>query len=392
MKLYHQCGYNYIWNIDSFVDDKAGDGLIISPVNISKEKLISLPKEIKSQSFFDPQFYIMDDNKGELGTFDFFPGNIHEGFNTEDLKKHSRELAEKCISFQIENGFNYIVIPARHYEPWPTGYYEEFTDLIITPFLDFSTEKDIKNKLLLTVIVKQYQLMDEEDRNYLLSWITQFQEIGGVYLIFENNFTSKQIKDTGYLFNALLFIDALKENNLEVHIGYTNTEAILFSVANPDSVTIGAYANLRNFSIDRFITLEERPIMQQPRPRIYSGKLYQWIDYAYIEALQMLYKNMDLIFEDTKYKPSFSEPSDSWHFTRPELCKHYFMVFSQQIKSLPDNIEDRTVGLVDNFTNALEIFDKIKNCGIPLDSDSDGSHLHFWISVINMYKEYIKGK
>jgi len=39
MFVYHQCGHNTVWNIDSLESEQVGDGLIISPVNIDAEKI-----------------------------------------------------------------------------------------------------------------------------------------------------------------------------------------------------------------------------------------------------------------------------------------------------------------------------------------------------------------
>ena len=58
MKVYHQTGHRFRWNIDSFIDDKTGSGLIFSPVNIDSKKWLNTPNEIKKVSFFDPQLYL----------------------------------------------------------------------------------------------------------------------------------------------------------------------------------------------------------------------------------------------------------------------------------------------------------------------------------------------
>jgi hypothetical protein len=73
--------------------------------------------------------------------------------------------------------------------------------------MKYIQETHADTPVLLTVIVKQEQLMNEEHKNLLLNWITGIKNIAGVYLIFENNFPSKQIKDAQYLFNALTFIE-----------------------------------------------------------------------------------------------------------------------------------------------------------------------------------------
>lgn len=64
-----------------------------------------------------------------------------------------------------------------------------------------------------------------------MNWITGHQHVDGVYLILKITLHPKQIKDFDYLLDALRFIKILKDNQMEVHLGYTNTEALLYSVA-----------------------------------------------------------------------------------------------------------------------------------------------------------------
>lgn len=389
MRLYHQTGHNYIWNIDSHIQDFTGDGLIISPVNIEYDKLTNkIDKNILENSFIDPQFYNINKPKSKLSTYPFFPANIKENFNTNDLSEQSYFIAKQCIDFQIENNFECVIIPARYFDDYPSKYYDDFYECLIKPFIQYFKTLDCKKKLLLTLIVKQTQVKDDESRNKLLNWITNIQDINGVYLIFDTNFTTKQIKDAGYLYNAILLIHYLKLNNFNVHIGYNNTEGLLYSIANPDSISMGSYENVRMFNADRFIEDETKKQKRQPQPRLYVAKLLQWIEYGYIEPIINLYNDYANLFEDSKYKPLMFEPSFNWNFQRPELYKHFFLLFSQQISELPINIEQRIEHLEKSIQNAINIFNNMKDCGIRLDENSDDSHLYFWLNAINMYKKY----
>ena len=246
----------------------------------------------------------------------------------------------------------------------------------------------MKTPLVLTAIVKPIQLTDEEQKSNLLNWITGISQLAGIYLILENNFTSKQIKDALYLAKALEFIHSLKLNNLAVHLGYTNTEAFLYSIANPDSVSIGVYENLRSFGIKRFKNLEKGQ-MRGPNPRIYSGALLQWIDYGYLGAIQKIYSKWGTLFEESKYKPLMFTPSFQWHFQKPELYKHSFSVFANQITELPPDLSTRTNKVASLINTARTTFNEPTDAGIFLDPDSDGSHLSFWLTAISLYKKYL---
>ncbi len=389
MKVYHQTGHNIKWNIDS-LNEGVGDGLIFSPINIDADKLSGLDSNLKQGGFLDPQLYLLNQAKGSIETYPFFPGNLKSDFSTPDLDNDNIVLAKLCIDYQLKNDFKYLVIPTKYNVENPTNYLLQCTDYFVFPFCDYAKEVKNTRKILLSVIVKGIMLTDDEKRNEVLNWITGHQNVDGVYLIFENNFSSKQIKDFDFLFNALRFIKILKDNQMEVHIGYSNTEALLYSIAMPDSITIGSYENLRSFGIRRFQELENSP-MRSPNARLYSSKLLQWVDYGYIQPMKTLVENYSDFFDESVYNPLTNfEPDYNWQFKKTEPYKHYFYVFDKQIKALSENQNDRIDDLKASIKTAKTLFEKIES-SVLLDDNSDGSHLQHWFNVINAFqKELIK--
>jgi hypothetical protein len=386
MKVYHQTGFRDNWNRESYLNG-IGDGLIFSPINLDSDKLLGLDPDLKVNGFLDPQLYLLNEAKGTLHTYPYFPGNLKPDFSTPDLDNSSLQIAKLCVDYQVANDFKYLVIPARYNTDNPTSYFIQSTEFFVIPFCDYAIGHDINKKILLSVIVKPIMLSDEEKRNEALNWITSHQKVDGVYLIFENNSSSKQIKNFNYLLNILRFIRILKENQMEVHIGYTNTEAILYSVAMPDSISIGSYENLRSFGIKRFQDLEGGP-MRAPRARLYSAKLFQWIDYQYIEAMRTLIPSYEDYFDESEFRPLMFRPEYNWQFQKPEPYKHYFTVFTKQIKSLPKIQIERMEYLKSHFFIAVNLFREIEN-QVLLDDDSNGSHIPTWVNVINAYQKEI---
>jgi len=315
---------------------------------------------------------------------------LKSDFSTPDLDNDNIILAKLCIDYQLENDFNYLVIPTKYNAENPSNYLLQCTDYFVLPFCDYVKEVKSTKKILLSLIVKGIMLTDDEKRNEVLNWITSHQKVDGVYLIFENNFSSKQIKDFDFLFNALRFIKKLKDNEMEVHIGYSNTEALLYSIAMPDSITIGSYENLRSFGIRRFQELENGP-MRSPNARLYSSKLLQWVDYGYIQPMKTLIENYSDYFDESIYNPLTNfEPDYNWQFKKTEPYKHYFFVFDKQIKALSSNQNDRIDYLKASIKTARNLFAKIES-SVLLDDNSDGSHLQHWFNVINAFqKELIK--
>ena len=174
---------------------------------------------------------------------------------------------------------------------------------------------------------------------------------------------------------------------MEVHLGYTNTEGLLYSIAMPDSVTVGSYENLRSFGIKRFQDLENGP-MRAPRARLYSSKLLQWLDYQYVEAMRTLISGYEDYFDESEFRPLMFKPDYNWQFQKSEPYKHYFYVFDRQVKGLPSGQGDRIEILKGNIRNAVNLFRTIEN-EVLLDDDSNGTHLPTWFNVINAYQKEI---
>lgn len=387
MRLYHQCGHNFVWNIQSYEEDNVGDGFILSPVNIEANKISErFDQDQLSKSWMDPQIYLPGDNKSYLSTYPFFPSNALNPFSTERFEQNASTLAKACLNFQAKLELKYFVIPTRHFTDIPQNYFSQLQSMYVLPYIDAMDELGLANPLLLTIIVKPFQLALGPDRDEILTWATSFSGIHGIYLILENQFTSKQIKDPGFLCGAMRFIKALRDNGLEVHLGYTGNEGILYSIADPTSVSIGTYENLRSFDISRLMTLENSE-RRGPRPRIYSAKLFQWIVDTSIPPLSELYENWRDLFDDSKYKDYLLNPENSLSFQRSEIYKHYFQLYSGQVKSLPV-LFDRPAYLKEKLQVSLDLFSQIRDSGVLLDTDSDGSHLVPWINAINMFERH----
>lgn len=385
MLTYHQCGHNFVWNLQSLMEDDVGEGLILSPVNIPAGKIETrIPQEVLGLSWMDPQFYLPHDSKNNLETYSFFPGNLLDQFTTSDFESYSQEAAEGCLSFQNELGLQYAVIPTRYFEDLPSEYLEQLENLFVQPFLEAREQHAPNLPLLLTVIAKRVHLDFGSMRDEILSWATSFPEVEGVYLLFDHNFQSKQIKDPAFLAGALRFIRALRQNGMKVHVGYSGIEGLLYSVADPTSVSVGSYENLRSFGIRRLESQDNRTL-RSPRPRIYSGLLLQWIEDTFLPPISQLVSEWQAYFDDSPYKEYLLTAGSSLNSQRPEVYKHYFHVFDNQVDALPvpalraDHLRSLAIA-------AMEKFEEIQNSGVVLDPNSDGSHLPAWMNSLAMFE------
>lgn len=393
INIFHQCGHNSNWNIDSYTKDKCGSGLILSPVHHKMEQINKLDSELKKNCFFDPQYYLPNSQKIKLNSYDFFPEKISGGYTTADFSLLALESARKCVGFQTSQDFFRVIIPARHFSEMTPDFIEKQDKFTVHPFLQAIDEAEYSGEVFLTVPITTSMLIHNIYRTDLLNWMTNYPRIDGIYLLVEDDRNTKQIKDFNFLTIYLKTVKELIDIGLKVTVGHTNTESILFSLIDDCEITLGAYENTRKFSIDKFIASEDGP--RGPKARIYLPGLYNWILFSQAkqikDGLDDVWNN---IYFPTHYAKSVFSSAGEPHFSNPQLYKHYFLSYQEQINELAKlDINDRYQLLKKNFKNSIDYYDEITEWPLDLDIHGKGDHIQTWLDVINWYyREFISTK
>ena len=387
-QIYHQLGHNYKWNINSIKNDNTGNGVILSPISMGLSGIQNLqfPKE---KSICDPQFFLPSEVTRKLSEFPFFPGNVVDEFKT-DAFSHSDaiETARLCVQYQIDNDFEYVIIPARLYGNNPTEYIKEQTEKFLEPFLNVIAETKTEKPILLQVLLDIPLIQNQEYCDEVLNWIVTIQEIDGVYLIYKRTSIQKQVEDMNFLINYMKFIDVISNiNDMIVLLGYLNLESMLFCVANPNIVTIGSYETTKIFQERTFLPKTKDTFFPTPTIRLYVPGLLQLIDHGYKDFIT---PHMgDNFFCNNKYTDVMFEQTYKWHINKSEPYMHFFLLFSQQLSQL-NHVSpiDRYFLLNDWINTSILNFEQLTNAGVRFDNNSDGSHLYKWQTVLNQYADY----
>ena len=359
--LFHQCGHNTNWNIDSLTDDECGEGLILSPVHKKHDDVQSLERPLKSVSVFDPQFYLPNSQKAKLQTYPFFPESISpNSFSTGDFSLVALQAARQCIDFQVANHFSKIVIPTRFYDQMYPDYIDRQNFYTVTPFLKALSIKKVRKPVYLTLPLTSHMVMSKIFRTQLLNWVTSFPEISGVYVMATpHDEGCKQIQSEEFLFLYMDFLQQLRNASLEVLVGYCNTESLLFLMIEGCDITFGSFENTRMFSTDKFVTTEEE--RRGPKARIFSIGLLNWIQLNHAKDIKEQDRSLwGKVYDSTEYGDRILKAAVEPTFNQPQLYKHHFILFSRlvsEIKDLP--IEDRYKKLRAILKNAEELYSQI---------------------------------
>jgi hypothetical protein len=386
LEIYHQLGHNYTWNLQSLRQDQTGQGLIFAPRFMSPQDIAEIDTAIVQNSIFDPQFFLPRTALGELSKYKFFPDKVADGFITQDYSPEFAKIsAHRCVKYQSENDFRYVVIPTRWMSGMPSTFVDNQQELFVTPFLEALAEQQPRTKTILQLVLNRDMIKDHAYSDYLLNWITGLDTIEGVYLIMETRPRAKQIADADFLLAYLSFIDHLVQNQLHVVLGYLNTEAFLLSVASPRIVTMGVYETTRMFDIGNF-EKQDKSRGGGPRPRLYTSNLLQWIDHSFVRVISDELGVDPSFYHDNIYRATMFEPTYQWHFTKPELYKHAFVVMSEDLEALSENEGRIRFEMVrDRIRSAMNYFLLIAERGIILGQDSNGDHLPAWLTAANLF-------
>lgn len=389
IEVYHQLGHNGVWGLESFQNEGCGDGVILSPRNMKRIAVENLPVDVRSRSIFDPQFFNPHIINKQMKTYGFYPDSITPGgYDTKQFPAVSSICAEKCINFQKENVFKFLTIPTQYVGnsvPVDT-LIEHQNEYFINPFLDIIKKEDLKNEIIVQIILTNEMIKNPESSSNLLDWITGIEGITGVYLITESKANNKQINDPEYLYSLLKFVQSLSDNKLKTVLGYQNTEAMLLSLADPSIVTMGSYFNVRSFDYARdYENMGAERQIQQPKPRVYIPDLLDWIDIIFIQSMNRRIPNFKKLLGDNQYTDEMLKPTYQINKIVPPY-KHFFVEGSKQLKTIGSmNPKDRYSYLQDTIESAIERFTSLDNLGFVL--GGCGSHLSSWLTAANWFAD-----
>lgn len=382
LELYHQAGHNTKWNIDSLVEDGCGDGIILSPADYKMEQIESIPPDVLERSVFDPQYYLPNSQRAKFASYPFFPEAITNGFSTVDFQAQAHNSARLCLDFQINNGFRYLIIPTRFYDQMFSNYFESLEQQTVLPFLEelknFSTDKPV----YLGLAVTEHMVADGGFRSQLLNWITKFPALSGLYVIFSDDRETKQIQSVPRLKNSLEFLKDAQKADLDLIVGYCNTEGLVYGCLGDMAVTFGTFENTRRFSIDRYVVRDGQ--QRGPAPRIYLPGLLNWVRLNEAKVIRSKAPTLwDQIYSPTEHGEKALEAAIEPKFNSPLLYKHHFSSFQEQFDKVAAEEKSNRFQLVLSMVKAAkDNYQAIRDRGIAIETHGSGDHLHAWESSI----------
>lgn len=245
MELYLQMGHGMQKMSQDLIKSWGGGNIIISPVNISQDKVVAFSEKIQAVGgnvLFDPQMFYPKEGHVKLQAYDYWPA---QGVSVTSINGHLHINQELL---RINNQINSckIILPGIEMREDQFAYGLEH----IRKTADYFSQKTDK-KLLATMC-----LYPETIRNPMAieSLINELKNIpvAGYYIIPHPANNEYMVSDPSWVIGILKLLTCLKLARKEVVVGYSNHQGLIYSLANIDGIASGTYMNTRSFVPSKF--------------------------------------------------------------------------------------------------------------------------------------------
>jgi hypothetical protein len=250
MSAYHQMGHdseNLLWadGLDQY------RGAILSPVNYRQEKVAAqilwARQRGEFETVFDPQLYVPNSERGCLREWPYFPDDV----DTADLASDAwwerllDSLVEICTTIRPTAVCSPAIMPATY----PDDYFARMVSIGDQLFtrLDGSGLRSVQ-----TAVVGMPELATA-DRPMAIASILSKSLASHIYLVLVSRTEPRrELIEVEEIKGAMRLIAAMQAAGLEVTVGFSSSDVLLWKAAGASHCATGKFFNLRRFTRTRF--------------------------------------------------------------------------------------------------------------------------------------------
>lgn len=250
MSAYHQMGHDSE-NLLSVDELSLYKGAILSPVNYGENKIASQIEWAQGrngfETIFDPQLYVPNSERGCLREWSYFPVDV----DTADMGSDTwweallNEIVAICTSLRPTAVSSPAVLP----KVFSDDYYSQLISVgnHLCTLLAHSGMTPIQ-----TAVVGMPDLATSARPMEVASIISR-SKANQIYLVFVGQTEPRrELRDVEEIKGAMQLISALRAAQLEVTIGFSSSDVLLWKAAGAHHCATGKFFNLRRFTKDRF--------------------------------------------------------------------------------------------------------------------------------------------
>ena len=249
MASYHQMGHDSK-NLLKETGLSRFSGAILSPVNETMGEMARIVEHSPTETFefiFDPQLYYPEYKKGCLTEWEYYPND----FDTADMSSlaYWRTLNKALVNTLGRLRPRAACSPAYVPRIFDNRYYERIIQ-IADDFQGRAAEINVET--VFTLIVDLTELGQTSRVEEIASILTN-HDFQRVFLVFNTEVRPREeLSDLDAIKGAIRLIGFLRGAGINVMVGFTSSDLLLWKAAGANSCATGKFFNLRRFTKSRF--------------------------------------------------------------------------------------------------------------------------------------------
>jgi len=274
MPAYHQMGHdseNLLWadGLERF------GGAILSPVNYDQGKVRDqiewASKRNGFRTIFDPQLYVPTSARGRIREWPYFPNDVDTADLTSDRwwENIVDGLVGVCQNIKPSDVCSPAILPRTYAD----DYFDRLVGVgnLLHQRLSGSSVSAIQ-----TAVVGLADLAASH-RPMAIASILSRTKTGQIYLVFDSQTEPRrELAENDEIDGAMRLIRALSDAGVQVTVGFSSSDVVLWKAAGAANCATGKFFNLRRFTKARF----EEPTAQG------GGQLPYWFEESVMSFLR----------------------------------------------------------------------------------------------------------
>lgn len=259
MELGLQFGWGMMEHSRSLVRSWGGGTVILSPRDLKPEQLESLAGDIAGLTggrvLLDPQFYVPRSDHERLTSHSYWPDTYQT--NTFFGGPGMDAMLRDVLALNQRLGADAFIVPG------PLGATVDDTWLgIVSELGRAATDLGAEIPLYLTIALGWEPLRSLDSVQEVLEELREL-DVHGVYLLAEPPSGSYLVDDPVWMANLAELVAGLRLQQKKVLLGYANHQMLFLAAAGLRMIASGTWMNVRSFSPDRFMALQEDEVRRK---------------------------------------------------------------------------------------------------------------------------------
>ena len=250
MSAYHQMGHDSE-NLLSEEGLSVYKGAILSPVNYNLGKIIAQVRWSRQRgdftTIFDPQLYVPNSDRGCLREWPYFPNDV----DSADLYSEAwwNGLLDSLVATCVDIGPTAVCSPVVLPNVYTDDY---FANIVAVGDRLCARMTGTPIRPMQSAVIGLPDLATP-DRAMTIASILSRCHAGHVYLVFVGvTEPRRELSEVDEIKGAMKLISALGRSGLEVTVGFTSSDVVLWKAAGAAHCATGKFFNLRRFTRTRF--------------------------------------------------------------------------------------------------------------------------------------------